>query len=265
VSEDARPRVVVLGASNVSRGASTVVETARRVLGARAIDVFAAIGHGRSFGIESTVAGRSLPGILQCGLWQALRRDERDAQASRPTFALITDIGNDIMYDQPVDQILAWVRECIDRLRAFDARTIATAPPIGSIRTVTPRRYGLVKGLLFPGCRITYEQAVERAEALHAGVHALAGEAGVHVVEPPASWYGRDPIHIRLRVASRAWRTVLHSWGAAGDEAPPVRFSLRRWLTLRTSPPARYRLFGIGLGAVQPSGRLPGGTLVHLY
>src|SRR5262245_2033911 len=81
-------RIVLLGASNLTRGISTVIETAGSILG-RPLEVLAAFGHGRSYGMSSSVLGRSLPGIVDCGIWQSL--------AARPpvsTSALITDIGN---------------------------------------------------------------------------------------------------------------------------------------------------------------------------
>ena len=57
--------------------------------------------------------GRELPGITTCGLWDAL--------AARPparTAALVTDVGNDLLYGAPVAAILDWVAECLDRLAA---------------------------------------------------------------------------------------------------------------------------------------------------
>src|SRR5205807_8069752 len=55
-------RVVVLGASNVSLGFGTIVETAARLWGAP-LDLLAAFGHGRSYGLRKSVLGRELPGI----------------------------------------------------------------------------------------------------------------------------------------------------------------------------------------------------------
>jgi hypothetical protein len=63
----------MLGASNLAIHLPTVVETAARLWG-RPLDLLAAIGHGRSYGMTSRVMGRVLPGILQCGLWDDLAR-----------------------------------------------------------------------------------------------------------------------------------------------------------------------------------------------
>ena len=108
-------RVILLGASNVTRSMSTIVETAELVWG-RPLDLLAACGHGRSYGRTSCVFGRSLPGILECGLW-----DELSRRPALPTAALVTDIGNDILYGAGVDQIAAWVEQSLIRLRGLRA------------------------------------------------------------------------------------------------------------------------------------------------
>ena len=115
---DAPPqaRVVLLGASNLTRGISIVVETARLVLGAP-LEVFVAMGHGRSYGKPSRILGRTLPGIVECDLWAALK--ERPAL---PTFALVTDIGNDVAYGYETGAIASWVEACLDRLGESGAR-----------------------------------------------------------------------------------------------------------------------------------------------
>ncbi|MEX0819484.1 MAG: hypothetical protein WD070_07815, partial [Pirellulaceae bacterium] len=85
-------RVVLLGASNIARSPAIVFDSARSAWGSP-LDIVAATGHGRSYGMTSCVLGRTLPGILQCGLWEALA-----TRPLVPTAALLTDIGNDILY-----------------------------------------------------------------------------------------------------------------------------------------------------------------------
>src|SRR5215470_11156849 len=86
-------RVVALGASNLTRGLQTVVATSRSTWGPR-VELLGAMGHGRSYGMASSLFIRTLPGILQSGLWRQL-----DALPPVPTHALITDVGNNIAYD----------------------------------------------------------------------------------------------------------------------------------------------------------------------
>jgi len=98
-------RVVALGASNLTRGFQTVIATARAAWGPD-VEMLAALGHGRSYGAQSRLIVRTLPGILQSGLWRKL-----ETLPVAPTRGLITDVGNDIVYGFSAQQTLEWVEE----------------------------------------------------------------------------------------------------------------------------------------------------------
>ncbi|MCA9267996.1 MAG: hypothetical protein KDA41_05970, partial [Planctomycetales bacterium] len=120
-------RLVLLGASNLARGVVSAVDAARAVWG-EPLDVMAALGHGRSYGRKSCVLGRSLTGVAQCALW-----DELAARPRLPTAAVVTDVGNDILYGVSNKKILDWVARCLSRLASADARVVLTGLPIASL------------------------------------------------------------------------------------------------------------------------------------
>src|SRR5262245_31289035 len=127
-------RLVALGASNLTRGFRTIVSTARLVWGPD-IEVMVALGHGRSYGAPSRVIARTLPGILQSGIWTVL-----EARPSIPTRALITDIGNDLLYGFSPDQTLAWVEEVVDRLQIITGDIVITDLPLSTVKELSPAR-----------------------------------------------------------------------------------------------------------------------------
>ena len=153
-------RVVLLGASNLTRGISTVVETARKIWG-QPLEIFAAVGHGRSYGMESSLLGRRLPGIVQCGLW-----DELGSRPSLPTAALVTDIGNDILYGVEVPEIVKWIETALDRLSATGVSICMTGLPLAGIAELSPGRFKFFSKLFFPNCRLTLDDARRRAGQL---------------------------------------------------------------------------------------------------
>lgn len=251
-------RVVLLGASNVTRGISTVVETACRVWG-RPLDLLAAIGHGRSYGMKSTVLVRTLPGIIDCGLWQAL--------AERPpasTAALVTDIGNDLFYGAAPPQIAGWVEVCVDRLAKLGAAVVMTRMPVCNLDHVRDWQYRAVRSVMFPGCTLTFAEITERAMELDARLTGIARQRGCRLVEPNACWYGFDPIHIKMRHWGSAWSAVLAPWSET-SEASACPVSLRRWLRLARFRPQRRWVLGREQARSQPCGHLPDGTVVSLY
>lgn len=251
-------RVVLLGASNLKIGFSSVIEAVRQVWGAP-LDVLAALGHGRSFGSESHVLGRCLPAIVSCGLWDDL--------ASRPpasTAALVTDIGNDIVYGARVDQIAGWVETCLERLTRTCERITVTQLPLESVSGVGRRRFLLFRSLFFPRSRLQLDDAITRAEELNQCVVNLAARFDARVIAPHPAWYGFDPIHIRMRHRKAALQKIFSIW-LDGEISRQAGSAKRTSLMLWRLRPLRRRLFGVEQFHPQPAAELRDGSLISLY
>ncbi len=251
-------RIVLLGASNVVRAISTIVETAE-LMWEPPLDVLAACGHGRSYGRTSCVLGRSLPGILQCGLW-----DDQQRRPALPTAALVTDIGNDILYGASAGQIAEWVEQCLVRLRGVCDRIVVTELPLARLASFRSWQYRPFRALLFPGSRVTFADAMQRAREVNARVIELAAQYRAVLRTPRLDWYGLDPIHIRRAAWSAAWGEIL---SGAGERVAPhsARGSWRRWWQLRRQCPQARRLFGITQRREQRACILRSGSAISLY
>ena len=252
-------RVVLLGVSNLTRAISIVVETARQVWGS-SIDVFAALGHGRSYGMQSSVLGRTLPGITDCGLWAALGQ-----RSSVPTAALMTDIGNDILYGAPAEQIVKWTEWCIDQMQKVTARIVMTELPLCNLSQLSPWRFRFFRSILFPSCRLDFDTVIQRVYELNKQLSELSARRGITKIEPKGEWYGWDPIHIKMRHCPLAWREILATWLDDPSLPRAYRRSLRRWLYLHSLAPESRWMFGLQQQCRQPAGKLADGTSISLY
>lgn len=251
-------RLVVLGASNVARGISTLVRVAQQKFGKR-IEIFFAAGHGRSYGEKSMALGRGLPGITECGLWKSL-----DLAPSLPTTALLTDIGNDIVYGSSVETIAEWVGCCLERLRPHSERLFITELPLESIASIGSLRYRIFRSIFFPKSCLDLATVHQRAALLNDQIIALALQNKVQLLSPRQHWYGIDPIHILSRYREEAWKTMLDL-----DEAErmkePLGESLMRSVSLHLLRPQQRSIFGIEQHCEQPAGRFSDGTTVAIY
>lgn len=260
-NETLQPRhaVVMLGASNLSRAFPVAVSTAQRVFGSP-LSIYAAKGHGRSFGQESSCLGKKISGIFSCGIWRALQREK-----SVPITALVTDIGNDLAYEVPVETVLEWVEGCVDRLLALDARVVISDLPIEVLRSVSATRYRCFRTLLFPQCRLSWSEMLRRAELLSQRLHTLAEKREMPVFLVQNEWYGLDPIHPRRRDYAEYWAELLSLAAGKSIEHTPLQKSLSwRWY-LRSLSPESWSTFGFSRRASQPNGRLTDGTAISLY
>jgi hypothetical protein len=252
--------VVLLGASNVTKGISIIVETARLMLGSP-LEIMCAMGHGRSYGVKSTVLGRTLPSILDSPLWSWL--DQTDN--TTPTYALIADIGNDVMYGIEPSQIVQWVGTCHERLSALDARIILAGLPMERIEQLRPLHFAIARRMMFPTNRISFSQVLQNARETGEALEQLAQRINAPLMPLPASWYGLDPIHIRSRHRPVAWQHLLQPWLDDHSDVPPMaRGSLSRWWQIRSRSPQNWWLLGWPHGRTQPAVSLVDGTRIWL-
>jgi hypothetical protein len=197
---------------------------------------------------------------LQCGLWEAL-----DSAPPAPTVAIIADLGNDLAYEAPVDDVLAWVNTTLDRLDEHGARVAINNVPIASLRTVGAARYYLFRELLFPSCRLPRREMLRRAEQLFDGLVRLAEARKRPIFSGESAWYGLDPIHPRRASAGKIWRQML---GALIEPSatPTMRAAsaARAW-RLRRLQPAAWSHFGVPRRAPQPCARLADGSTIAVY
>ena len=252
-------RVILLGASNLTRGIATVVDACQRLWG-QPLDVMAALGHGRSYGMRSTILGRSIPSVIHCDLWPALAE-----RPEAPTAALVTDIGNDLLYEAPVERIVDWVTRCLDMLVERNARIVMTRLPVANIEHVPEWKFRVLRRLMFPRGRLPYAVLAGRVRELDQRLAAVAEARGVTLVEQRVAWYGWDPIHLKSRHWPAAWHHILSGGSDAHIAPAPRNPRLANRLYLRTRRPQQRWWFGIEERGPQPCGRLADGSVVSFF
>lgn len=236
-------RLILLGASNVTIAFPLIVESLRASFG-EPIELIAAHGHGRSFGKRSRVLWRDLPGISVCRMWDEL---DRRPPSPHPPLALMTDIGNDLLYGVRPPQLLEWVETCMQRLQAAGAELAVALPPRDSVLRISAARYYATRAIFFPGGGPGWSDMQQMFHEVDAGLLELTGRYGAATIRPEPRWYGIDPIHIRKSARRTAWETILSAW-AVGSRDP------RRWCSVSTGT----GLLAAGTGRAMAVRKTPG-------
>jgi len=253
-------RVIVLGASNVTLGFPMISEGLRQSF-SEPVQLFAAHGHGRSYGLRSRVLMRRLPAIRDCGLWEALAK--QPVADERP-LALLTDVGNDLLFGVHPRVLLSWVEECVARLKVMQASVTLVTLPLERILRLSAARYHATRMVFFPGPGHDWPTMRQMSIDVDAGLRDMAQRLQCQLVSPRGEWYGFDPIHVRRRLRPMAWSEYLSAW----PEVDPVNVSWRS--TLRSLPdwrlaPAERDLWGRTRFAEQPVWTYDDGSSVWLY
>ena len=254
--------VILLGASNLTLALPRLWHGLIRAW-PEPLEMFAADGHGRSYGNWSRVGPRGLPGIVSCRLWDEL--DAQRAMSSERPRALIADIGNDLLYGADPEQIAAWVETCLQRLFAINARIVVTGLPVASIQKLSRSRFEFMKLLMFPGSRLRFDEVESKMTRLNQLVGDLARTYHAVLVEKRGEWYGFDPIHIRRRFRATAWREILASWFDRSTEVGFSNVGINRSLQVWRQRPLERRWLGRTQHTVQPALREPDGTSLWLF
>lgn len=252
-------RVIFLGASNVALSFSTLVATARATWGAP-VEIMAAMGHGRSYGRDTTVLGRKISGIFPCALWQDLQ-----TRPAMPTAALVTDIGNDFLHGVSPEQLFGWVVGCVERLVDAGSTVVITQLPTESIERLGEARFRFFRRMFFPRSRLTLSAAKRIAREFNERLATLGESQKISVIPASGAWYGFDPIHLRRREKPRVWPLVLSPWHGGEEPVVITRPSLWAGAYLASLAPWERSIIGIRRRAKQPSGRLSDGSTISLY
>lgn len=246
--------IVLLGASNLTIGWKPMVQALRATVGA-SIDLRVALGMGRSYVDWSRFWHRRLPGILQSDLWNVLPQCD-----DQSPLALLTDIGNDIVYGRTPDTIFTAVTESVSRLRQWNSATrfVMTGLPLYAVASVGPIRFRVARTILFPGCNLSLSSIVTAAEEVDGRCREFAASEGIAFVEPRPEWYGIDPIHVLPKFRYDAFREFFSAWGVTPASTSDAA-SDGDALSVCRLPKSHVRTtFGIHRVANQPAFDSPG-------
>ena len=212
LTDDVR-RIVLLGASNLSLGWPQLI----RVVFDRwkgPLQILTAHGMGRSYVASSQFGWRTAPGILGCGLWSEFAGGGQ----LPPNAALVTDLGNDLVYGRTPAEVVQAAADVCGRLRNAnsDCRIVVTRPPLESVKSLSRLRYYFFRTVLFPMCPLSLAEIVDASSELDDRIQQLEG---VTIVSQQREWFGADPIHIRRCCRESAFGSFLASWPAESTDA----------------------------------------------
>lgn len=217
-----------LGASNLARGYTALSHFIVRRLAPHPVECFSAFGPGRGYAATGGVLNITFPPIAECGLLEAVRL--RVSTGAR-TLALLTDIGNDIMYGLPPAEIIACLEKIIKQILAMDGQVLATPISLDVERDVGRRAFRILRTVYFPKSRMTMEQAAQAVAKINAFLYQVRSER-VHLLDGMSAFRGCDKIHYAVLKNSAAWTRVgdemLRLLGA--EPRPPRRIGTGRML-----------------------------------
>lgn len=192
---------ILLGASNLARGYHALAGHLKKQLSPRPVQFWNALGPGRGYCARGGFLHVTYAPIESCGLWSVL--PSAIPENSR-TVALITDVGNDIMYGVDPDQITEALKEIIRRLRHLNAEIFLTKIPAYFEKPIPPWIFYSLRLLFFPKSRVNMMEAVYATRKINHFLENAVGDS-LHLISDLDSCYGWDRIHYSLFKDGNVW------------------------------------------------------------
>jgi hypothetical protein len=197
---------VLMGASNLARGYGALAHCLVRCLAPDPVEILHAMGPGRGYCAEGGVFNVRYPAIGASEILESA--SERAEKACRVT-ALITDIGNDIMYGVPADEITACLATLLQKLNAFGAEVFVHPIPLDFSEDVSKRQFRILKSIFYPHSAINYETAKDAVTTVNGFLRAKAG-GRIHLLPSTKEFCGVDKIHYSVFRSHKAWSVVVN-------------------------------------------------------
>ena len=204
VHPDSPVLVMLLGASNLSRGCFALSRYMKACLHPRPVEVLIASGPGRGYCVPGGLLNASYPPIFSSDIFEAA---QNKLESGYRVVALVTDMGNDLMYGVPAESLIATIQQIFDRLQSMQAEVFYTTLPAAFEKRVHPIWFYILRTLLLPFSRVSYEKAKAGIIEVNQFLKNSTAEHR-HWIPDMDSYLGYDEIHYGWLRAHNAWSHV---------------------------------------------------------
>ena len=196
--------LVLLGASNLSRGCFAFARHMKVCLYPRKVEVLVASGPGRAYCASGGLLNVSYPPIQSSDIFD-MAQGKRES--GYRVVALVSDIGNDIMYGVPAEQVTETVQQIFAKLQLLDAEIFYTTLPVAFEKRVNPLWFYLLRSVLLPSSRVSYDEAVAGIIEVNQFLRQSASKQ-CYLISDMDRYLGFDEIHYEWLHAHSAWDHV---------------------------------------------------------
>ena len=204
LSSESPVLLILLGASNLSRGSFAFSRYMKACLYPRPVEVLIASGPGRGYCASGGLLNVNYPPICSSDIFEVARNKSR---SGNEVVALVTDIGNDIMYNVSAERLIETIQQIFTKLESMNAQIFYTTLPIAFEKGVHPIWFYVLRSLLLPFSRVSFEEATAGIIETNKFLRGSTAER-CHLISDMDEYLGFDEIHYGWLRSHRAWSHV---------------------------------------------------------
>ena len=197
---------LLMGASNLARGYSMLTHHLSECLKKNKTEFLNALGPGRGFCARGGIFNITYSPIQDCRIIESAEKKSKEALH---TVALITDIGNDLMYGESADTLIASLDLMIDEILKWGADIFLTPIHVNLKKDVSPTIFVVLRFLLYPSSKVNYEEMDLSILKINDYLEDKVREnERMHLITGLEAFAGLDKIHYSLLKTHAAWSAV---------------------------------------------------------
>jgi hypothetical protein len=193
----------LLGASNLSRGCFAFARHMKACLHPQKVEVLIASGPGRAYHASGGLLNVAYPPICTSDIFEVAKNK---SESGYQVVALVTDIGNDIMYGVSAEQVIETVQQIFERLQSMNSEIFYTTLPVAfEEKKVHPIWFYILRSVLLPFSKVSYDEAT--AGIIEVNQFLKECRYG-HLIPDMNRYLGIDKIHYGWLRGHSAWSHV---------------------------------------------------------
>jgi hypothetical protein len=163
-----------------------------------------ASGPGRAYCASGGLLNVSYPPIYASDIFEAA---QNKSESGYQVVALVTDIGNDIMYGVSPEKVIDTLQQVFARLESMNAEIFFTTLPAVFEKGVHPVWFYILRSVLLPFSRVSYDEATAGIIEVNQFLRKYDSEHS-HLIPDMDRYLGYDDIHYGWLRAHNAWSHV---------------------------------------------------------
>ena len=195
---------IFLGASNLARSFYGLKCCITRCVFPRPVSFIHAMGPGRGYIRQGGICNAVYPPILNCNILKAAHKKRKNNQQ---IVALITDIGNDIMYGVSTEEIIGGLKSLFRDLSELEANIFITSIPIDLKKDVGEFYFRILRQVFFRNSLVEYHQASEAVQMVNKFI-LQSLKKNIIAINGMKQFCGIDKIHYSLFKSRSAWSHI---------------------------------------------------------
>jgi hypothetical protein len=195
---------ILFGASNLARSFYGLKLSIKRCIHPRPATFIHAMGPGRGYLGRGGILNTTYPPIIDCGILESIQKIRKPNQQ---IIALITDIGNDIMYGIHSKKIIEGLQSVLDTLSKVTKNIFITPIPINLKNDVGEFYFRVLRCIFFPKSFIKYSQTLESIEIINQFILHSSNKKTT-IINGMEQFSGLDKIHYSFFKNHLAWAHI---------------------------------------------------------